>query len=274
MGTTLGRIVDAVLVHGLLALEAAYPMPARLGVPLPMGRARGANADPVVLVGGFANSVSGWNEWKRSLEADGFEVHVFDPPTVGLGDMERAARDVAAFVEEVRRRTGRARVDVIGFSEGGVLARMAARYHGAAAGIDRIVSLATPHRGIAARPLYEVLRGVRLLLEATPEAAIQLVEGSDLLQRIEREDHDLRDARGAARAPRYASLFSISHDLIVTPWSSWLEGAVNVPVRRDDGRLGGPNHFDMLHSSDRAYEAARLLLLDAPPAEAVRAGMG
>lgn len=273
MGTTLGRIVDAVLVRGLLTLEAAYPMPARLGMPLPLGAARRAGADPVVLVGGFANSVSGWDEWKRSLEADGFRVFVFDPPTVGLGDMEQAARDVAAFLEEVRRRTGRQRVDVVGFSEGGVLARMAARYHGQASGIDRLVSLATPHAGVAARAASEALRGSRLLRDATPQAAIQLLAGSALLRRIEIDDRDLRLARGAAGAPRYASVFSISNDLFVTPWSSWLEGATNVPVRRDSGRLGGPNHFEMLHSSDRAYEAARLLLLDRPAAEAVTTGM-
>lgn len=272
MGTTLGRLVEAVLVHGLLALEAAYPMPARLGVPLPLGEARRAKADPVVLVGGFANSPSGWAEWKRSLEADGFDVHVFDPPTLGLGDMEQAARDVAAFIEEVRRRTGRGRVDVIGFSEGGVLARLAARYHGSAAGIDRLVSLATPHAGVSARRLYDALRGSRLLLDATPEAALQLLAGSDLLRRIELDDRGLRLARAVDRAPRYASVFSISDDLFVTPWSSWLEGAVNVPVRRDSRWLGGPNHFEMLHSSDRAFEAARLLLLDHPPKDAVAAG--
>lgn len=274
MGNVLGNLVETVLVRGLFAFEQLFPMPARLGAPLPLGGARRANADPVVLVGGFANTVSGWNEWRRSLEADGFEVYVFDPPTAGLGDMDQAARDVAAFIAQVRRKTGRA-VDVIGFSEGGLLARMAVARFGALGSVDRITTLATPHGGVAARPVFDALGAVRALHEATPTAALQLLEGSDLLRAVEASDRQLRRVGGAGAdgAPRYASIMSMTHDLFVSPWSAWLPGALNVPVRRDRGGEGGPNHFEMLHTSSRAYEAARLLLLDASPQAAVAAGL-
>lgn len=268
----LGRIVETVLVRGLLVIEHVFPMPARLGPPLPLGVARAANADAVVLIGGFANSVEGWNEWKRSLQADGFQVHVFDPPRYGLGDMEEAAAAVAAFIAKVRRLTGR-KVDVIGFSEGGILARMAVARLGALGDVDRLVSLATPHAGVPLRGLYEALRGIRALREATPPAAVQLLQGSQLLERVERDDHELRLGRTDPRAPRYASIFSMSPDPVVTPWSSWLPGALNVPVRRDSGGASGPSHFGMFHTSDAAYEAARLLLLDHPPQAAVAAGL-
>jgi pimeloyl-ACP methyl ester carboxylesterase len=268
----LGSIVDTVLVRGLLAFEQLFPMPARVGVPLPIGHARSRNADPVILVGGYANSASGWNEWKRSLEADGFEVFIFDPPTVGLGDMEDSAKAVAAFIVEVRRRTGR-KVDVVGFSEGGVLARMAVARLGALGSVDRLISLATPHAGIPLRGLYDALAGFDLLRRATPESTEQLLHGSALLQRIAREDEHLRHGLDR-RAPRYASVFSRAPDPIVTPWSSSLQGAVNVPVAADQSWRSGPNHFEMFHTSNRAYEATRALLLDESDTMIRRAALG
>lgn len=247
-------------------------MPARVGSPLALGHARARNADPVILVGGYANSVSGWNEWKRSLEADGFQVFIFDPPSVGLGDMEESAAAVAAFIEEVRRRTGRM-VDVVGFSEGGVLARMAVARLGALGSVDKLVSLATPHAGIPLNGLYDALKGIEFLRRAIPPASVQLLDGSELLLRIAREDEHLRRGRDP-RAPRYASVYSRTLDPIITPWSSTLEGAVNVPVAADQSWRIGPNHFEMFHTSDRAYEATRSLLLDEPEDEIRRAALG
>jgi pimeloyl-ACP methyl ester carboxylesterase len=267
----LGSIIETVLVRGLLVIEHAFPMPVRLGTQLVPGHGAPRDADPVVLVGGFANAASGWDEWRRSLEADGFQVFVFDPPTTGLGDMDESASAVAAFIQDVKRRTGRAKVDVIGFSEGGLLARAAVARLGCLGSVDRLISLATPSGGVAANGIYEALRGMKTLLDATPRAAIQLLAGSDVLTRIEREDNGLRLAEQRdPRAPRYASLFSRTWDMVVTPWSGLVHGMLNIPVAGDHGGEG-PSHFSMYHLSDRAYEAARTLLLDGSDADAVAA---
>jgi pimeloyl-ACP methyl ester carboxylesterase len=267
----LGSVVDTVLVRGLQVFEHLFPMPARVGTPLGLGEARRANADPVILVGGFANSMSGWDEWKRSLMADGFDVYIFDPPTVGLGDMEDSARAVAAYIELVRKKTGR-KVDVVGFSEGGVLMRMAVARYGALGSVDRLVSLATPHGGVPLSGVYDLLKGFGLLRAAVPESGPQLLDGSSLLDAINREDRHLRMSR-APGGPRYASVFSMNPDPIVTPWASALEGAVNVPVRSNRGGKRGPNHFEMFHTSHGAYEAVRELLLDRPTDAAIAAGL-
>jgi pimeloyl-ACP methyl ester carboxylesterase len=273
VGSLLGSIVDTVLVRGLQLFEHVYPMPARLGAPLAGHQRARSDADPVVLIGGFANSTLGWQEWRRSLEQDGFQVFVFDPPTYGLGDMEQSARDVAAFIEEVRRRTGRRKVDVVGFSEGGILLRMAVARHGQADGIDRLISLATPHGGVSAGSLGDAVAGSSLLRRVLPESMFQLIAGSALLASIEREDARLR-ARGGVHAPRYASLFSRVSDIVVTPASGWLDGATNVPIAADNSWQRGPNHFQMFHTSSRAYDAALVLLLDGSPVVAVLAGAG
>lgn len=272
VGSLLGSIVETVLVRGLLAIEHFFPMPARVGEPLAIGHARSRNADPVILIGGYANSASGWNEWKRSLEADGFQVFVFDSPTLGLGDMEESAKAVAAFILEVRRKTGR-KVDVVGFSQGGVLARMAVARLGALGSVDRLVSLATPHGGVPLNGPYNALKGIKFLQRAIPPASAQLLEGSELLLRLARDDEHLRYGRDP-RAPRYASVYSRTIDPIITPWASALPGAVNVPVAADQKWRIGPNHFEMFHTSDRAYEATRSLLLDDAPALTLSAALG
>lgn len=268
-------MVGALLVHGLRLLELAYPMPQRLGTPLPPEPGARSRRDPVVLVGGFANAPEGWNEWRRSLEADGFEVYVLHLSTNGLGDMDHSTTELAAFVAEVKRRTGRTRVDIVGFSEGGLLARKYVAQQGGLGSVDRVISLATPHAGVPAGTLHAIAAALPLVRRAIPTAASQLVEGHQLLVDLERSDRALRAARGAGAAPRYASIYSRTIDLVVTPWSAWLPGALNIPVRDDrDDEHPGPSHFDMYHTSNRAYEAARALLLDRPDGVALHAGFG
>lgn len=260
MTTLLGTAVASLLTGTVRLLEGTLPMPDRLGSPLPARPRAAASRDPVVLVSGYANNAEGWGEWKRSLEADGFQVFVVDFPTDGLGDMEEAARFLAAFVADVKRRTGRSRVDLVGFSEGGILARMYAAQLGGATSVDRIVTLASPHHGVRLPgPLEAVLRGVRLLREAVPASTWQLLAGSDLLTRLHGDDEQLRRSGPV----RYASIFSRTWDLFVTPTSARLEHATNIPVARDTGSLmpGGLDHFSMYHFSNAAYEAARDLLL-------------
>ena len=196
-----GSLVRGVLVHGLELIEHAFPMPARLGVPLIPGRGARHDADPIVLVSGFANSPMGWDEWRRSLVADGFDVHVFDMPSRGLGDMRESARLLAEYIEQVRRRTGRRTVDIIGFSEGGLLARMVAGMHGGAHFIDRLISLASPHAGIGiAAKLYHRRTFLSDIVDDITTALGQLFEGSALLGAIERADAPLRAARAGGTA--------------------------------------------------------------------------
>jgi triacylglycerol esterase/lipase EstA (alpha/beta hydrolase family) len=261
-----------VLVDGMTAIEHAYPMPKRLATPLANAARPGADADPIVLVGGFANAPSGWNEWVRSLRGDGFrDINAFDLPSRGLGDMRESGKLLAAYIDQVAQRTGR-KVDIVGFSEGGLLARMAVGQLKRAGAVDRLIGLATPNAGIQLlHGTYKKATDLARWVDARLPAYGQLLEGSAVLGEIAAGDAPLRAAKHGVR---YASIYSQSTDTMVRAQSARLDGAVNVPVAADGGGLWNPDptHFAMYHLSDRAYAAARELLLDHPDANAVAIG--
>ncbi len=261
--SVIGSAVDTALVWGLRALEIAWPVPDRLGAPLGSESSRrpgqGKNRrDPVILIGGFANSAAGWSEWKKSLELDGFDVHVIELPTRGLGDMYESAQYVSEFIAQVKAKTGASKVDLIGFSEGGLLARMTVAHYGRVNDVDQLITLATPNGGVPLGPLHDAIKAIPLLGEAIPESAAQLMTGSALLRMLDRSDAAIRKSGPV----RYASVYAAGYDLFVTGKSGPLAGAKNYPINKKFlGINFGPNHFAMYHLSHAAYEAARGFLL-------------
>ena len=254
----------------MTVIERAYPMPKRLGTPLPSASRPTGDADPIVLVGGFANAPNGWDEWVRSLADDGFrDVNVFDLPSRGLGDMRESGELLANYIDDIAQRTGR-KVDVVGFSEGGLLARMAVGQLKRADKVDRLIGLATPNAGIQLLAgAYKKAPKLARWVDTQLPAYGQLLEGSAIIGEIAAGDAPLRAAKDSVR---YASIYSQSTDTMVRANSAKLDGAVNVPVAPDTRWQGDPTHFSMYHLSDRAYAAARELLLDHPDANAVAIG--
>lgn len=104
-----------------------------------------AHPVPVVLVHGTnAGSVATWQTMAPALAAEGYCVFALDygrmPPgsvdllnMFGTADIAASARELSAFVEKVRQATGVAQVDLVGHSQGGVVARQYLRFEG---GVD------------------------------------------------------------------------------------------------------------------------------------------
>ncbi|KAI0402497.1 Alpha/Beta hydrolase protein [Xylaria palmicola] len=106
--------------------------------------------NPVVLLHGLsANRETDLNLLQRELTGRGYCAFslTYGAPAVpgwigGLGDMRASAAQIADFVREVRDRTGRDRVDVVGHSEGGVQALFVPlTQDGAAASLEHVVAL-------------------------------------------------------------------------------------------------------------------------------------
>ncbi|WP_408610076.1 esterase/lipase family protein [Gordonia insulae] len=65
----------------------------------------------------------------------------------GLGNKDRSARQVAAFVDRVLAATHARTVDFVGHSQGGAIAQLVSQLPGRAAQIDTIVGISAPNRG-------------------------------------------------------------------------------------------------------------------------------
>lgn len=225
-----------------------------LGTPLarpPRG------ADPVVLVNGFTVFNEVMDPAARSLRRDGFQVFVPELPNNAMDHVEQSAAYLRSYVDAVLRQTGAKRVDLVGFSEGGLIERAYVKFFGGADVVDSAISVASPHNGVLSSALGRVVEGSALLKKVVPGAARDMLAGSDFLTRL-----NAGDPTPGARV-RWTSIYSKDFDGIVWPGSSpRLEGAKNVELVENGWLPGlkGPYHLG-LQGSHEGYMAMRDALL-------------
>lgn len=157
MITFSSRLIRPLKVRRLAAalLALSLPMLATIASAPPAPAAL-AN-DPVIVVAGtfspgFANQLIA-----QRLRNKGFDVTVFELPTLGTQSIATTAKALGPIVDQVRARTGAARVDLVGHSQGGLVARDYVKNNGGAAKVDKIVTLGTPHYGTALANIMTML---------------------------------------------------------------------------------------------------------------------
>ena len=177
-----------------------------------------STAGPVVLVAGYGGDVAALDPVVAALEDAGRETAVLDQPGGGTGDLRVQARALRDLVDQVLDRSGAESVDLVGYSAGGVVARLYVRDEGGAGVVRRVLTIGSPHHGS---------EGAELALRAAgscPEACEQLVPDSDLLRRLDAGDE-------TPAGPLWATVRSAA-DRVVTPVdSAELDGATNVLVQ-------------------------------------------
>ncbi|PLW67211.1 alpha/beta fold hydrolase [Streptomyces sp. SCUT-3] len=119
---------------------------------------------PVLLMHGFVDNRSVFALLRRSLHRNGW-THVqalnYSPLTC---DVRVAAALLARHVEEVCRSTGHRRLDIVGHSLGGLIARYYVQRLGGDARVRTLVTLGTPHSGTRAALLlapHPIVRQMR-----------------------------------------------------------------------------------------------------------------
>lgn len=211
---------------------ATYPLGLRAAPPRPVAHARHTASParvplasqvgwtPIVLVHGYFHNRSAFLAMNHRLRRAGF-------PYVHTMNYNPLAHDMFALAEQLRREvdlvldaTGAERVQIVGHSMGGMVARTYVQTMGGDECVDTVITLGTPHRGThAAR------------FGAGP-AARQMRPGSAFLRTLE------ETARPTA--VRWISYYSDLDAMIVPTSSARLVhpalGAVNVKSR-DTGHL-------------------------------------
>lgn len=147
---------------------------------------------PVVLIHGTISSKNVWQNLVLQLRADDFVVFCPDYGMHGTQDIPTSAADVGAYIEQVLYATGAEQVDLVGHSQGGLLARYWINELEGEDYVHHLVTLGSPHHGTT---LLGMLGGL-LTSETTQRmaastvrrifgpAGMQQVMGSPLLETL------------------------------------------------------------------------------------------
>ncbi|MDX2543935.1 esterase/lipase family protein [Streptomyces sp. WI04-05B] len=136
---------------------------------------------PVVLLHGFIDNRSVFVLLRRSLAQHGrqqIESLNYSPLTC---DIRTAAELLGRHIEETCRRTGQPRVDIVGHSLGGLIARYYVQRLGGDLRVRTLVTLGTPHCGTRVVPLADAHPIVR-----------QMRPGSDVIEELRLPAPDCR----------------------------------------------------------------------------------
>jgi pimeloyl-ACP methyl ester carboxylesterase len=172
----------------------------------------------VVVVPGYGGNVGALAPLVAELRREGREVVVFQPSDGGTGDLRVQAKRLAGVADRAMQADGASSVDVVGYSAGGVVARLYVRDDGGASVVRRVVTLGSPHHGTAVAQLATDTVG------SCPTACEQLATDSDLIRQLNAGDE-------TPAGPSWTTLRS-SSDRTVTPTdSASLQGALDVLVQ-------------------------------------------
>jgi pimeloyl-ACP methyl ester carboxylesterase len=177
---------------------------------------------PVLLVPGYGGGTAGVNVLAGRIRAAEREALVVSLPENATGDLRQQARALDRYVEEVLRR-GVPSVDVVGYSAGGVVARLWVQEHDGARKVRRVVTLGSPHHGTTL-----AAAGAAAGAGLCPTACQQLAPGSSLLAGL---------ATPAPNPPAWLSLWTVQDETVTPPESARLEGALNVALQTVCPRL-------------------------------------
>jgi triacylglycerol lipase len=174
---------------------------------------------PVLLIPGYGGSTTSLNVLAAFLRGKGKDVTVVSLPDGGQGDLNVQAQTLASSVDTVLRRTGADSVDVVGYSAGGVVARLWVRDHGGASRARRVITLGSPQHGTDVAGLAG-----SLLPGACPVACQQLEPSSSLLAGLNSGDE-------TPPGPTFVSVWTTHDDVVLPPDSASLQGALDLTVQ-------------------------------------------
>jgi len=228
------------------------------------------NPRPVVLVHGLlGNKNTNWQTMSPLLKNHGYCVFALtygvsplQPIGLdqfgGLTRIERSAKELRAFVRQVRRATGARKVDIVGHSEGTVVPNYYAKFLGGGRFIHTYVSIAPLWKGTNAVGLDTLLTtstafGLNPVVLAVFEpffaSGPQLLASSDFWRKM-------RSGGGpAVPGVRYTNIVT-EYDQLVTPYTSGIEKGMRNRVLQRVCPQDYSEHFQIVASPT----TARLML--------------
>jgi triacylglycerol esterase/lipase EstA (alpha/beta hydrolase family) len=175
---------------------------------------------PVLLVPGYGGGTAGLDQLAQRLAAAGRQATIVPLPGVGTGDLDAQAAALDTAVDAALASGGAPSVDVVGYSTGGVVARIWGRGHDGAARARRIVTLGSPHHGTDLATVAGLLAP-----GSCPVACQQLAPGSNVISSLNAGDE-------TPDGPEWISIWTSQDEVVSPPDTAHLDGARNVVVQR------------------------------------------
>lgn len=183
-------------------------------------RFAGMERFPIIYVPGYGAPPFHGRYLCSRLEVEGFDVFECDLPYLQLGDVARSAAHLAIEVQRTRYRFDAEKINLVGHSLGGVIARYYLQKLGGWKYVHRAVYLGTPHKGV-----YWAVFGL------ATKAGRQLLPNSRLLT-------DLNNDPSRCRKIKCLSIISNFDEMIVPRESGILDCGYNKVVNWPVGHWG------------------------------------
>ncbi|MGY2067327.1 lipase family alpha/beta hydrolase [Blastococcus sp. SYSU DS0619] len=214
----LALVTAAVVALGVLLVTRA---------PEVEGPAPTARPGPVLLVPGYGGGTASLQTLADRLAAAGRDASVVPLPGDGTGDLGEAAAALDDAARAALARTGEESVDVVGYSAGGVIARLWVAGDGAGVA-RRVVTLGSPHHGTGLADLAG-----QIAPASCPEGCRQLATDSPVLARLNAGDE-------TPGGTGWVSVWTTLDRTVTPPDSARLDGALNLTVQSvcADSRVG------------------------------------
>jgi len=174
---------------------------------------------PVLVVPGYGGSTASVQPLAQALEESGRDVTVVELAGDGTGDLAVQAEVLADAAEEAMARTGAGSVDVVGYSAGGVVARLWVRELDGAGVARRVLMLGTPNHGTDVARLAGAF-----VPRGCPTACEQLAPDSELLRRLNAGDE-------TPAGPVFVAVWTTRDEVVVPPESAVVDGGLNLAVQ-------------------------------------------
>ena len=173
---------------------------------------------PVLLVPGYGGATGDLEPLAAALRAQGRDATVVHLAGDGTGDLNVQAGVLQTAVRAALR-GGVDSVDIVGYSAGGVTARLWLRAYDGGSVARRIVTLGSPQHGTDLASL-----AADIAPDSCPEACRQLVTDSDLVRSLNSGDE-------TPAGPRWVSIWTTDDRVSTPPETASLAGALNYSVQ-------------------------------------------
>lgn len=248
--------------------------------------------DPVVLIHGtWENAYDNWAALAPALADDGHCVYAANvgkadlvnkggvltalPNTFAVGDVAASAGEVAGFVDKVLAATGAEKVDLVGHSQGGLLARQYMKFNGGAEKVDHVVTLGATNHGTTLSGIGTLDRFIgQLGLNLDPaldyvvgEGGMQQVYDSPLITKL--------NADGDTMPGVDYTVVGTQYDEVTTPYTSTFldagEGSTVDNITLQDGCAADHSDHISMSYSPRVIDIVRDALVPGSVPEDQRA---